>query len=378
MDFDLTEEQRLLQDSVRRTLSDRYDATKRAALIAGTPGWSRDVWRAAAELGLLGLPFAEEDGGYGGGPVETMLVAEAMGEALTLEPWLSTVVLGGGFLRHGADAATRASLIPAVAAGDALIAFAQTEAQSRYNLADVATTARRDGDGWTLEGRKTVVLHGDSADHLIVTARTAGSQRDRSGIGVFLLRADAPGILRQGYRTVDGGRGAEVTLSGARASAVLGDPADGLPLVERVVDEAIAALAAEAVGAMSALHAMTLDYLKTRKQFGKAIGEFQVLQHKAADMMVALEQARSMAMYATMMLDEPPEARRAAIASVKVQIGRSARLLGQHAVQLHGGIGIATEYAAGHYFKRLTAIDTQFGDVDHHLRALAARVSAAA
>ncbi|NKE46254.1 pimeloyl-CoA dehydrogenase small subunit [Roseomonas frigidaquae] len=378
MDFDLTEEQRLLQSNLRRLLADHYGFNRRANYQAEAPGWSRAMWGRYAELGLLGLPFAEADGGFGGGPVETMLVAEALGEVLALEPWLSTVVLGGGLLRHGGDAALRQRMVPAIAAGEALLAFAQAEPQSRYSLSDITTTARRDGDGWVLEGRKSVVLHGDTADWLLVTARCAGARHDRGGIGVFLLRGDAPGVLRQGYSMVDGQRGAEITLSAARAEAVLGEAEDGLALVERVVDEAMAALAAEAVGTMSALHAMTLDYLKTRKQFGAPIGSFQVLQHRASDMMVALEQARSMAMYATMMLDEPAAARRAALSAVKVQIGRSARLIGQQAVQMHGGIGIATEYAAGHAFKRLAAIDTTFGDADHHLRALAAEVSTAA
>ncbi|MCW8084179.1 acyl-CoA dehydrogenase family protein [Sabulicella glaciei] len=380
MNFDLSEEQRLLQESLRRLLADRYGFTQRNAAMAAPEGWSRKIWRSYAELGLLGLPFEEADGGFGGGPVEAMLVAEALGEALTLEPWFTTVVLGGGFLRHGASEAQRRALVPQIAAGEALVAFAQMETQSRYSLSDVATEARRDGDGWVLEGRKRVVLHGDTADWVVVTARTSGARSDRAGIGVFLVPASAPGLLRQGYATVDGQRAAEVTLSGVRVGpdSVLGDPAEGLPLVERVVDEAIAALAAEAVGCMSALHALTLEYLKTRHQFGRAIGQFQVLQHRASDMMVALEQARSMAMYATMMLDEPTPERRSAMSAVKVQIGRSAKLIGQHAVQMHGGIGIATEYAAGHYFKRLAAIDTLFGNVDHHLETLAAEVSAVA
>ena len=234
-------------------------------------------------------------------------------------------------------------------------------------------TAQRDGSAWVLDGRKGMVLHGDSADRLVVTARTGGERRDRRGIGVFLVDAKAQGVNRRGYRTVDGQRAAEVELSGVRVEpdAVLGDPADGLPLVERVVDEAIAALAAEAVGAMEVVHHLTLDYLKTRQQFGRPIGSFQALQHRAADMQVQLEQARSMAYFGAMSAEEPdPAERRKAMSAVKVQIGRSARFVGQQAIQLHGGIAMTTEYAAGHYFKRLTVNDGTFGDADHHLRML--------
>lgn len=374
MDFDLTEEQRLLQDSVARLLADRYGFEQRKAYMKTPEGWSREIWAQYAELGLLGLPFSEDEGGFGGGAVETMLVAEQMGRAITLEPWLTTVVIGGGFLRHGAPAALRGELVPKVAAGEMLLAFAHTERQSRYDLFDVASTAKRDGSGWVLNGRKGMVWHGDSANKLIVTARTGGGQRDRKGIGVFLVDANAPGVTRRGYRTVDGQRAAEVDLSGVKvgADAVLGNAEDGLPLVDRVVDEAIAALAAEAVGAMEVAHTMTVDYMKTRQQFGRPIGSFQALQHRAADMLVALEQARSMAYYGAMSVEESdPLERRKAMASVKVQIGRSARFVGQQSIQLHGGIAMTMEYAVGHYFKRLTVNDSTFGDADHYIRMLA-------
>ena len=375
MDFDLTEEQRLLQESVARLLTDKYGFEQRKAHMGTPEGWSREIWSQHAELGLLGLPFAEDEGGFGGGPVETMLVAEQMGRAITLEPWIPTVVIGGSFLRNGASAALRGELVPQLAAGELLLAFAHTERQSRYDLHDVATTAKRDGgSGWVLNGRKGMVWHGDSADRLVVTARTAGDRRDRRGIGVFLVDAKAPGVNRRGFRTVDGQRAAEVELSDVRvdSAAVLGSPEDGLPLVEQVVDEAIAALAAEAVGCMEAAHTMTVDYLKTRQQFGRPIGSFQALQHRAADMLVALEQARSMAYFAAMQVAErDPAARRKAMAAVKVQIGRSARLVGQQSIQLHGGIAMTMEYAVGHLFKRLTVNDATFGDADHHLRVLA-------
>jgi pimeloyl-CoA dehydrogenase small subunit len=380
MDFDLSEEQRLLKESLDRLIADRYAFEQRKAYAQNPEGWSRELWRQYAELGLLGLPFAEAEGGSGGGPVETMLVMEAFGRALALEPYLTTVVLGGGFLRHGAASALRAELVPKIADGSLTLAFAQTERQSRWNLADIATTARRDGGGWVLDGEKGVVLHGDSADKLIVSARVGGSRRDRDGIGVFLVDAGAAGVSRRGYPTQDGLRAAEVTLAGVRVEpeSVIGEAGAGLPLIERVVDEAIAALCAEAVGAMAVMHELTVDYLKTRRQFGREIGSFQVLQHRAVDMLVALEQARSMAMFATMMAaEEDAVERRNSVAAAKVQIGRSGKFVGQQAIQLHGGIGMTMEYKVGHHFKRVTMIDASFGDADHHLRALARRSGAA-
>ncbi len=374
MDFDLTEEQSLLKDSVDRLIADRYDFESRKRFIAGPEGYSRENWRQFAELGLLAVPFAEEHGGIGGGAVETMIVMEAFGRGIVVEPYVSTVVLGGGLLRHAGSDTQKAELLPQVAAGELTLAFAQVERASRYDLFDISTTAKKDGDGWVLNGEKGVVLHGDSADKLLVTARTGGDRRDRSGIGLFLVDAKAPGISRRGYPTQDGMRAAEITLDNVRVGpeGVLGDPAGALPVVERVVDEAIAALCAEAVGVMDRMRELTVDYMKTRKQFGMPIGSFQVLQHRAADMVVMIEQARSMAFFATMMsaADDPAE-RGHAVSAAKVQIGRSGRFVGQQAIQLHGGVGMTQEYSVGHYFKRMTMIDTAFGDADHHLSRVA-------
>jgi pimeloyl-CoA dehydrogenase small subunit len=374
MDFSFTDEQRLLKQSVERLLTDRYGFEARQRFMDERTGWSRTLWRSYAELGLLGLPFAEKHGGIGGGPVETMIVMEAFGRALALEPFFATVVLAGGLLRLGAGEAMRAALIPKIARGDLLLAFAHAERQSRYDLACITAAARRDGGDYVLDGAKSLVIHGDCADKLIVSARLAGAHRDRDGLGLFVVDADAAGVSRRAYPTVDGLRAAEVTLSSVRVGAdqILGEPGRAFPVIAQVVDAAIAALAAEAVGAMAAVHEMTVEYVKTRKQFGAPIGSFQVLQHRAADMLIALEQARSMAFYATMMAEEPdPTERRRAIAAAKVQIGRSGRFVGQQAIQLHGGIGMTMEYKAGHYFKRLTAIDALFGDADHHLAKLA-------
>ncbi len=370
MDFDLNEDQRLLKDSVERLLADRYDFETRKRYMQEPEGWDRKMWSAYAELGLLGLPFAEKHGGFGGGAVEMMIIAEAFGRALALEPYLATVVLSGGCVRLGASERMQSEILPKLAEGNLLLALAHFEPQARYDLADVETAARRDGEGYVIDGTKSLVLHGDAADKFVVSARLSGASRDPGGIGLFLVDAQAPGVSRRGYRTVDGLHAAEISLSGVRAGAkaVIGEPGEALPLIERVADAAIAFLAAEAVGAMTATQEMTVEYLKTRKQFGAPIGSFQALQHRAADMLVMLEQARSMAYYATMMADEADALeRRKAISAAKVQIGRSARFVGQQAIQLHGGMGMTMEYKVGHYFKRMTMIDTLFGDADHHL-----------
>ena len=378
MDFDLSDEQRLLSDNVARLMKERYGFESRKAYQASALGFSEELWRQYAELGLLGAPFAEADGGYGGGAVETMLVEEWFGRALALEPYLATVVLSGGVLRHGASREQREALIPAVAAGELRISLAHAERSSGWDLFDVATSARRDSGSYVLNGEKGLVLHGDSAQKLIVLARTAGGRRERSGLGLFLVDPASKGVARRGYPTQDGMRAAEVTLADVRVSAedAIGDPDGGGAIVERAVEDAIAALCAEAVGAMSEALEITTDYLKTRKQFGVAIGSFQALQHRASDMVVALEQARSMAMFATMSTGESNAGERAkAMSAAKAQIGRSAKFIGQQATQLHGGIAMTYEYKLGHLFKRLTMIDMSYGDADFHLKRLGERDS---
>lgn len=367
MDFDLDDDQRLLRDSVDRLIADRYGFEARRGFMAAADGWSRGNWAQFAELGLLGLPFAEAAGGFGGGAVEIALVMEAFGRGLVVEPYLATVLLAGRMLEEAGESA----LVGRIAAGKMLAAVAHLERHSGWDLADVSTRAVAEGDVWRITGEKFLVLHGDCADMLLVTARTAGGQRERAGVGVFLVAADAAGVSRRGVATQDGQRAAEVTLTGAAARR-LGFPGEALAVLERVRDQAIAALCAEAVGVMAQMHAITVDYLKTRKQFGRAIGEFQVLQHRAVDMYVALEQARSMALYATLMAGEADAATRAAaISAAKVQIGRSGRHIGQEAVQLHGGIAMTMEYKVGHYFKRMTMIEEMFGSSDEHLEHVA-------
>ncbi|NMG40976.1 pimeloyl-CoA dehydrogenase small subunit [Chelativorans sp. ZYF759] len=371
MDFDLTEEQSILKDSLNRLLADTYGFEQRRKHMGSPEGWSGEMWGRYGEMGLMALPFSEADGGLGGSSVETMIVMEAMGRALVLEPYFSTVVLGGSMLRFGASEDQRAEYIPQVAEGALKLALAYTERNSRYELHNVETVAQKDGDGWVLTGAKSVVLDGDSADWIFVTARSAGGTRDADGIGIFMVDAKADGLSRRGYVMQDGRRGAELRLDKVRAAAI-GEPENGLPLLCRVVDAGIAALCAEAIGTMDVMRELTVDYLKTRKQFGVPIGAFQVLQHAAVDMFVATEQARSLAIYATMMADSEDAAERGrAMHAAKAEIGRAGKLVGENAIQLHGGVGMTMEYAIGHYFKRMSMIDIALGDHEHHLRTLA-------
>jgi pimeloyl-CoA dehydrogenase small subunit len=376
MDFDLTEDQRLLQESFGKLLAARYgDFTQRKSYLAHPNGFDPATWAEYAEAGILALPFPEAQGGFGGGAVETMLVMEAIGGALALEPYLTSNILCGEIIQHGGNDPLAQNWVPLLAEGKKILALAQTERGARYDLHDISLAARKDGDDYLLEGEKSIVIGGGAADAFIVSARTAGNRRDKTGISLFLVEAGSPGLSRRSYPTQDGTQAAELSFAQVRVPAanLLGGLNEGLPLLSRAVDIATAGLCAEAVGAMQAIVALTVSYLKTRKQFGVPIASFQVLQHRAVDMQIMLEQARSMAIYAALMASEAdPAARHQAIASAKVQIGRSAKFIGQQATQLHGGIGMTMEYQSGHYFKRLTMIEQQFGDADHHLRNLAA------
>jgi len=375
MDFELSDEQRLLQDSVSRLMADRYSFEQRKGYLKTPEGFSAALWSQYADLGLLGLPFAEEYGGFGGGAQEIMLVMQAFGRALTLEPYLATVVLGGAALRHGGSDRQKAAILPAIAEGSMKLAFAHSERQARYDLTDVLTTAKRSGGGWVLDGSKSVVVHGEAADKLVLSARTSGDRYDEHGITLFLVDAAAPGVARRGYATRDEQRAADIALSNVAVSDadVLGEVGQGLAIVQRVVEAGIAATAAECVGAMEAMHSMTLEYSKTREQFGKPIGSYQVVQHRLADMFMTMEQGRSMAMLATMMVDQPDADERARkIAMAKVGVGQAGRYVSQSAIQMHGGIGMTEEYAVGHYFRRCMAIERLFGDPAYYLQKLAA------
>ena len=368
MDFSFTEEQSMLRDTVASYLADHYDFDKRRAAVSKEPGWRPEVWKAfAEELGILGAPFSEDLGGLGGGPIDNMIVMEEFGKALVVEPYLGTVVIGGGFLKHSGHAGA-ADLIGGIIEGKNLFAFAQAEPQSRYNLASVATTAKKDGAGWILNGHKAVVMGAPFATHLFVTARTSGAERDAGGISVFLVDKAAKGVTTRDYPTVDGNRASEVYLENVSvgADALIGTADNGLPLVEKVVDEAIAAICAEACGVLSKLHTGTVEYTKQRKQFGAPISSFQVLQHRMVDMFINVEQAISMTYMANIKVTDDAERAKAASAA-KVQIGKACRFVGQNAIQLHGGMGMTDEMAIGHYFKRATMIESAFGSVDHHL-----------
>jgi pimeloyl-CoA dehydrogenase small subunit len=377
MNFDLTEEQRLLRDSVERLLADHYGFDKRRSYLAEPEAWSRGLWARYAELGLLGLPFPEKYGGFGGGPVEVMLVMEAFGRVLALEPYLATVVLGGTALQLAGNEEQKSAILPQIGEGKMILAFAHSERQARYDLTDVLTTAKPKRRGWVLDGAKSVVLHGDSAQRLVVSARTAGERDHPDGITLFLVDAAANGIARRSYPMRDGTRGAEISLSGVEVGEedVLGEIGAAFPIIERVVEAGIAATAAEAVGAMETMQAMTLEYLKIRTQFGRPIGQNQALQHRATEMLMELERGRSMAMLATMMVEEPDPAERAGnIAMAKVGVGQASKFVSQNAIQLHGGIGMTEEYAVGHYFRRCMVIEHTFGDTAHHLSRLAEQV----
>jgi alkylation response protein AidB-like acyl-CoA dehydrogenase len=370
MDFRLTEEQLALQETLRRFIAKDYDFERRGALARSPLGHSAQAWAQYAEFGLLGLPYPEEFGGLGGSAVDIMVVMELIGQGLLLEPYLSTVVVCGGLLRDAAPRALKQTLLPQIAAGKLKIALGAYEAAGRYELAHVAATAVRDAKGWRLTGHKSVVLDAPSADYFLVSARSSGKRTDAEGICLFLVRGDAPGLTLQAYATQSGGRAADLHLQAVAVEddAVIGAPGRALAIIERAVDHGIAALCAEAVGIVTALNEATLNYLKTRKQFGTVIGSFQALQHRMADMFIAAEQSRSMAIIAAMQAaGDQPAARRRAMAGAKAYIGQAARFVGQQAVQLHGAMGVVDELNISHYFKRLTMIDMTFGDADHHL-----------
>ena len=378
MDFEPSDDQRLLLESVSRMLADNYSFAQRKTYVAATEGWSTAMWSRFAELGLLGLPIPEQYGGFGGGAQEVMLVMQAFGRVLVVEPYFPTVVLGGTAIIQAGSAEQRQAILPAIAEGRMKLAFAHSERQARYDLTDVVTTAQRDGDGWVLDGSKTVVAHGDSADKLIVSARTSNDRYDTDGITLFLVDAGSQGIARRGYVTRDESRAADISLSNVRVTSadILGEVGKGMPIIERIVEAGIAATAAETVGAMEAMNDMTLEYSKTRVQFGQPIGSYQVVQHRLADMFMTQEQGRSMAMLATMSLENPDPAERAHdMAMAKVGVGQAGRYVSQSAVQMHGGIGMTEEYAVGHYFRRCMVIERLFGDPAYYLQRLADEIN---
>lgn len=371
MDFSFNEEQTLLEDSVARFVQNDYGFEDRQKVVKSEDGFSTAKWQIFAELGWLGVHFSEADGGFGGGAVESMLMLENFGKGLVVEPYLATVVLAGGALKHAGTAEQKAQYLTGVIDGSKQAALAYAEPQGRFNLADLTTTAQKDGDNYVINGYKAVVLNGPAADFFVVTARTSGAQRDEAGVSLFIVRNDAKGLSKRDYPTVDGLRASELTLDGVTVAedALVGAEGDGFKIVERVVDDGILAVGSEAVGCMEVLYKDTVEYCKTREQFGQPIGKFQVLQHRMVDMFMEHEQSKSLMYMAAMRMDEgySPEAQKA-VSAFKVQVGKSGRFVGQNAVQLHGGMGMTDELNIGHYFKRLTIIDTLFGNVDFHLK----------
>jgi alkylation response protein AidB-like acyl-CoA dehydrogenase len=364
MDFNYTDEQNALRDTLSRFIAKDYPFEARRALAKSAEGFSRDHWKQFADLGLLALPFPEDFGGMNGNAVDTMLVMEAFGRGLVLEPYLATVVVAGHLIRDAGSVALKEALLPSIAGGELMLALAHYERGARYEVSRVDTAAKADGGGWTLSGAKAVVLGGGAADKLLVSAGTG------KGISLFLVDTKAAGVSVRSYMTQDGARAAEVRLDNVSvgADAIVGAQDGALPAIERALDYGIAAMCAESVGIMAALDEATLEYLKTRKQFGQPIGRFQALQHRMVDMVIATEQARSMAMMAAVKADSTDAAeRRRALSAARAYIGQQARFVGQQAVQLHGGMGVVDELNVSHWFKRLTMINATFGDVDHHL-----------
>ncbi len=375
MNFDYNEEQQLLAASIKRFVDKDYTFAAREKIVASSEGYSEAIWSTFAEIGLLGLPFSPDAGGFGGSAVDLMSVMEAIGEALVVEPYLSTVGLGAQFVARAGTDAQRQALLPPVIDGKLKLAFAQTENGARYNLAHVATRAKSASEGYTISGEKRIVIHAPCADKLIVSARTSGGDTDPDGISVFIVDARAPGVTMRAYRTIDQLRAADVLLKDAHVSsdALIGQEGRGLGLVEEVIDYATALLCAEAVGAITYANDATLEYLKTRKQFGVPIGSFQALQHRMVDMVISGEQAKSMASLACAKVDSAsdPVERKRIVSAAKIKIADVCRHVGQEAIQLHGGMGMSDELKISHTFRRLTMIAQQFGDADYHLQRFA-------
>jgi len=380
MNFDLSEEQQLLGDSLKRYLTNEYSIDARAKIVASPTGWSETVWAAFAEMGLLGVPFAEEYGGFGGTAVDVMLVMEALGEGLVVEPYWVNVALAGRLIARAASEEQRKQILPALIQGKRRLAFAHGERSARYDLRHVGARAKRSGSGYSIEGEKRAVLHGAAADTVILSARTSGGDTDPAGISLFLVDRAAAGLTLKDYRTIDELRAADVWLSGVTvpAEALIGAEGQALPLIEEAADYATALLCAEAVGAIRFANETTLDYLKTRRQFGVPIGSFQALQHRMVDMVISYEQARSMSCLACVKVDTAGAAeRRRAVSAAKIKVADACRHVSQEAVQLHGGMGMTEELKVSHTFRRLTMISQTFGDADHHLERFAAADAAA-
>jgi alkylation response protein AidB-like acyl-CoA dehydrogenase len=373
MDFSYNEIQAMLDDSVEKFIANDYDFDTRQKYAASERGFSPEVWQTFAELGWTSVPFSDEDGGFGGGPADLMVLMLRFGRGLVVEPYLANIVLAGGILRRAASNEQKARWLHPIIAGELQSALAYAEPQSRYDIADVRTTASADGDGWVISGSKGVVFNGGNAELLIVSARTAGKQNDEDGITLFAIPADSDGLSIRSYPTVDGQQAAEISLDNVAvdAASVIGEPGKGFAVLDATIDDATLAVCAEAVGIMQIMTDKTVEYSKDRMQFGVPIGSFQALQHRMVDMFTDCEQSYSLLLWATMLAGQGDAGAKRAISSIKYQVGSVGRKVGQEAVQIHGGMGVSWEVDIAHYFKRLTTIDQVFGNADWHLDRLA-------
>jgi alkylation response protein AidB-like acyl-CoA dehydrogenase len=377
MNFNLSEEQTLIRDSIERFVADNYGFDQRNATVAQEHGFSKEHWQTMAELGWLSIPFAEEFGGFGGGPVDTMVIMQEFGKGLVAEPYLPTVLLFGGLLQAGAPAAVQNELIPQIISGELQGAFAYLERQSRYVLSDIATRATSEGSEWVLNGEKTVVLNGGAAQKIVVAARASGEQSDESGITLFLVDCASHGVECTSYRMTDGQEAANIRLVDVKAETVIGAPGEGFALMQAVIDNAMLANAANALGAMEALNAQTLEYCKTREQFDVPIGSFQALQHRLVDMFASCENQKSLLYRAVCAVDAQSDDAQRSLLALKVMTGKAGKHIGGEAIQLHGGMGMTDELSVGFYVKRLMILNTLFGDADHHQQAFSDLVNAA-
>lgn len=367
MNFEFTEEQEMLRESLARFLRDKYDFDTRREIIASNEGWSREIWSGLAEMGVMGAAFPEDYDGFGGTHADLLIVMEELGRALVVEPYLPTVVLAGQLLREAGGAQAQA-LIPKISMGELIMAFGYAEPRSRFSLSHVETRAQESGDGYTISGRKAVVLGAPAADKLIVSARTSGAVADEDGISLFIIDRGQDGVRIEGYPTIDGLRAGEVHLENAAVARenLIGTAGGAFPLIERIIDRAIVAASAEAIGLCRRMNELTTDYCRQREQFGQPIGKFQVLQHKMVDMFIHAEEMVSMAYMAAMNADTEGHDLRIAASMAKVQLGKSLKFVGENAIQLHGGMGITEEMAVGHYFMHGTMLELLFGNTDYH------------
>ena len=370
MDFSLSEEQQLLKDSITQFVDKDYLFDVRQKNIKSELGYSSDFWKTFADLGWLGMPFSEADGGYDGGPIDLMVIMESLGRGLVVEPYIPNVVLAGGLISRLGNEEQKTAFLPKIISGEIQMSLAFAEPQSRFNLSDVITTAKKDGENYILDGYKAVVMNGPSSDTLIVVARTSGTQLDEKGLSLFLVDPSAKGVSLRNYSNVDGSKASEVTLEGVEVStsSLLGDEGNIYSVLEEVIDLATLAISAEAVGIMEKMNEITLEYTKTREQFGETLSSFQALQHRMVDTFMAYEQTKSLLLMCAAKLTDKADDAMKAVSALKYQVGIAAKQVGEESVQLHGGMGVTDETNIGHFFKRLTTIRAIFGNTDYHLK----------